>query len=169
MYEALRLSALAPLLFLLASRRDAPASYWLVALGFSVSVFADFGAEMLGGSWALTYVYPALQLGLFAWAFGAPAVMALLVLIAGIQIVGMPLEGPEVWVTLLGSMLVIVLALDHPLLSSMVAYCGLATCFYLLLVTELWRPAFMPLWYGYQSARLLAFGLFGRAAWRASL
>lgn len=160
MLTALWLAALAPLLFLVVFRPKAPASHWLVALGFSVSVFADFGAKMLGGSWALTYVYPAVQLGLFAWAFGAPWAMLALLTLALVQVAGMPLSGPEMWVTVLGSMVVIWLAMGHPLFGSMLAYCGLATCFYLLLATELFRPAFMPLWYAYQGSRLLAFGLF---------
>lgn len=35
-------------------------------------------------------------------------------------------------------------------------------------VEDVWSERFLAWWYGYQSSRLLAFGLFGRAAWRTT-
>lgn len=159
--EALHYASIAPLLLLLAFRRDVGAAYWFVALGFAVSFFMD-----MTDSWAVSHVLPAIQLGFFAWAFGAAWVMPVLVTLAAVQIIGTDLSGPDIYVTLVGSMLVVHAAVGHPLLPAMLAYCGVATILYVLMVGELFRPAFMPLWYGYQGSRLLAFGLFIGAAHR---
>ena len=159
--------ALAPLVGLIAFRRGAPPAYWLVALGFSVSFFADAGNILLGGSWVLTYIYPALQFGLFALAFGSRLIWALVAL-AGVQVVATPLSGPDMIVTAIGSVGALWAAHGHALFPTVVAYCFVATALYLVLVTELWRPGYMPLWYSYQAARLVAFALFGRAAWRTA-
>lgn len=166
--EVAHWSALAPLVFLLLFRREAPVRYWLVALGFSVSVFADFGALLLDHSPVLYYVFPVLQFGLFAWALGAPWVLAVLTVIAGAQIVGTDLAGPDRILSLVGSAAVLALAWrsDTPLIPSLVAYCGLGTAFYLLMTVDIWANRFMVWWYGYQGSRLLAFGLFGWLAWK---
>jgi hypothetical protein len=166
--EIAHVSGLLPLLGLLALRRDAPPAYWLVALGFSVSFFADSVTVLLGGSWALTYVYPALQLGVFGWAFGSRGLVWALLGLTAAQIVFTPLAGPEMIVTVAGSAAVLWLAQTHRLFASMVAYCFAGTALYLLLVLEVWRPQYMTLWYAYQTSRLAAFGLFARAAWRAN-
>jgi len=165
--EALHYAALAPLFFLLAFRRDAGVTYWLVALGFAVSFFADFGAWLLGGSQALTYIYPAVQFGLFAWAFGQSWALPILLVLAAIQVVGTDLSAPDLGVTLAGSVIAIWATGEHPLVWSILAYCGLGTLCYMMMVERVWADSFDLWWHGYQGSRLLAFGLFGRAAWSA--
>lgn len=166
--EVAHWSALIPMALLLAFWRNADAPYWLVAAGFAVSFVADSISLVFDGTWALYHVYPALQLGLFALAFGVRWALPLLVAVAAFQVFATPLAGPDVTVTLIGSVIVLYLARDHPLAWSMVAYCGLASVFYLLMVENLWAERFMTWWLGYQASRLLAFALFGRAAWRAA-
>lgn len=166
MIELAHWSALAPILFLLAFRRDAGAAYWLVALAFAVSWFADFGAVLLGGSGALLFVYPALQIGLVGAAFGAPWLLLVLLAVAAVEILG-PMDAP-VWVTLVGSMAVVWMAADTRLAPTIMVYFGLGTALWLLMAEDVWSERFLAWWYGYQSSRLLAFGLFGRAAWRTT-
>lgn len=160
--------ALAPLLYLIGFRRGAPARYWLVALGFAASWFADAGAAMLGGSWALSYVLPGVQLGLFAWALGYWLAMPAMLVALGAETLAMTAPVPETAVTILGSMAVVWWARETDLGLTLAVYCGLGTALYVLLAIDVWGAAFTPLWYAYQGARLVAFGLFGRAAWTAA-
>lgn len=152
-------SALVPLLYLL-YKGDAQARYWLVALGFSVSFFADALVYFVPQvNWAVTHFYPPLQLGLFALACGSVLVPSLLTLGAF-----MPtgLDRPEVVWTTLGSVMVLQLARSEPFALSLYIYCGAATVFYLLLSSR--DANFMTWWYGYQSCRIAAFMLFIRSA-----
>lgn len=162
-------SAAVPVLYLLAFRRSAGREYRYVAAGFAVSWFADFGADLLGGSQALTFVYPALQFGLFADAFGASWVVWPLVIMTAATVLGTPLATPEAWVTLTGSMAVIYLSAGKPLGPAMIAFCGIATALYILGIVPNAqdREAFMPWWYAYKVASIAAFALFCREAHRA--
>lgn len=160
--EVLHWAAAAPLLYLLLFRRSAGRPYRYVAAGFAVSWLADLGASMLGGSQALTFVYPALQFGLFADGFGASWITWPLLAITAAVVLGTPLAEPEVWVTLTGSMAVLYLSAGKPLGPSMIVFCGIATVIYVLGIVPNAQnqEGFMPWWYGYQGSRLLAFGLF---------
>lgn len=165
MIEVAHYSALVPLLALVLFKRDAPAPYWLVALGFSVSWFADSAAVYMEGM-TVTRYYPAVQLGLFGMAFRAYWLAPVLIVLA--VLVGAPTAGPEFVVTALGSIAVLWLAVNHELRWSMLAYCGAASAFYVAFATEVATGRFMMLWYPYQVSRLAGFGLFLGAAyhWR---
>lgn len=164
MIEVAHYSALVPLLALLLFKRDAPATYWLVALGFSVSWFADSAADLLGGSMVVTRYYPAVQLGLFGMAFRAYWLPLAVVGLA--LIVPTPASGPEFIVTAFGSVAVLWLAVSHDLRWSMLAYCGAASAFYIAFATEVATGKFMMLWYPYQVSRLAGFGLFLGSAFK---
>ena len=62
---ALWYAALAPLVFLIAFRRSAPVAFWIAALAFSVSWFADTVDYVDNHSWAATTYYPWVQYPLF--------------------------------------------------------------------------------------------------------
>ena len=155
--QAVALSAVA-LLPLVAARKSETA-YRLVAAGFAVSFCADMIAIAQGGSWGVLHFLPSIQLGLFAYAFGSVLVPALLF---SMTLVG-PYDAPDMLVTVVGSGFVLFLAQGHPLFGSMVLYCFVGSALYLLLLSEIQTPAFMPLWYPYQAARFGAFFLFARA------
>lgn len=160
-------SALVPTVGLIVNHRrgrSVPNFYWVVAAGFAVSFVADlFALNMVGeATWSVTSWYPALQLGLFGFAFGAVWIPIVTLLLAGIVPYG---GGPEIVVTFVGSALVLLVSWGHRLTPAMVAYCFAGSVFYLLLSVELTTDWFMPLWYGYQVSRLFSFALFLRAAY----
>lgn len=145
--------------------RDRSATYVLVAAAFAVSFLADLGVLLTGHSWSVLAIYPVLQFGLFAVAFGGAGLAILLCVVALLQAIGMP--GPDMLVTGIGSIGVLYLATPHRLHASMLWYCGVASVCWLLMVPVRSNPdAFMLAWWPYQAARLIAFGLFVRAAWK---
>lgn len=155
-------SALVPLAYLLAFRRDARPAYWLLAFGFAISYFAE--AVLLiwpQVNWGVTHFYPPVQLGLFAIACGSVVIP---ILLAGMAAVPTALERPEVVVTALGSVMVVWQARRQVFAPVLYVYAGVGTVFYLLLSTELGTGRFMWFWYPYQMSRLVAFGLFVRYA-----
>ena len=153
----------------LCALRRAGTRYWLVALALSLSGFADLVAWAFGGTWAVSYVLHPVQFGVIAWALGRPSVLWLLVGFALGQAVWADLTGPDVYMTVAGSLAVLVLARNTDLAWTLLTYCGLGTALYLMMIARLDDyAAFMPWWYAYQAARLTAFALFGRAVWRAS-
>lgn len=166
MTEVAHWSALVPILVLLAFKRDAPARYWLVAFGFLASWFADSLALELGGSWAISYILPGVQLGFFAGALGYWLAMPAMLVALGAETLTMTAAVPETAVTTLGSAAVVWWARDTDMGLTLAVYCGLGTVLYLLMVTEFFRPAFTPIWITYQGARLLAFTLFAVAVTR---
>jgi hypothetical protein len=165
MIELAHYSALAPLAFLLAFRRDVRAAYWIVSIAFAVSFFADTVAAFMGGSWAPTSVYPVVQFGLVALAFGG-YVWGLVVAAAVLLTVT---DVPPALPYAVGSMAVMWLAREHKLAAPVLVYFGLGTALYLGMIRhatpEAYEP-FMRWWYPYQAARLSAFGLFMHAAWK---
>lgn len=149
-----------PLAYLLIFRRDARPEFWLVALGFMVSWFADAVNLFLDPApWVVTHYYPALQLGMFGMAFGVW--WSPMVLIGGAMLIPIGME-PEMIVTALGSVLILTYAeiRGGPLRAPIWAYCFVATIFYVLM--GVWMT--MGMWWGYQVSRMLAFVLFLRAA-----
>jgi hypothetical protein len=156
---------LAPVLLLLTLRRHAPPVYWIVALAFLVSWFADAFARWADGSWAAVSYYPVAQMGLFAWAFGGHVWALAVALIAA------PLTWfePPVWPRVIGSIAALLLAKGHTLSPVVVLYCGVGTILYLGMIRhatpEAYEP-FMRWWFPYQAARLAAFGLFVHTAWK---
>lgn len=86
MIEVAHWSALIPLAVLVL-RRDVPAAFWLVAVGFACSFAADTAADISGGSWAFVPYYLTVQYALFAVALtqqGARKVTPALVVYCGI-------------------------------------------------------------------------------------
>lgn len=156
--------ALVPLAYLALFRRRAPLAYWLVAFGFAVSFAADALSHALGGSWLPNHYYPVLQFGLFAWAFAGAFLASVFAGVGAVLAVALP--GPDVLVRTIGSLLVLVWSRGHALAPTVVAYAGVGTVLYLLMVRDMEPEAFMRFWWPYQTCRLAAFGLFVRAAWR---
>ena len=68
--EAFWHMALLPLAVVL-WKRPGDRRYWLVAVGFAVSWFADAGTLLIGRSWEFTHFFPSVQLGIFAYALGS--------------------------------------------------------------------------------------------------
>lgn len=161
--EVAHYSALVPLAYLLAFRRDARTAYWIVAIAFSVSWFADLAASFLGGSWAPAAAYPVVQFGLVALAFGGYVWGVVVAAVLTTTVTEIPPALPYA----LGSMAAMWLARNHALVAPVLVYFGLGTALYLGMVrhaTPADYEAFMRFWWPYQGARLTAFGLFIRAA-----
>jgi hypothetical protein len=136
--------------------------YWLVALAFATAVVHDGFAFVTGGSWEGVAYWMLAQFTLLILAFGGMVVAAAYLALSAL----VWLAGPEVIATL-GAGIVLLLSLNHRLAWAMLIYCGLGTLAYLAMAAE-WQGVFMPWWGAYQTARLGAFGLFARAAWRAT-
>jgi len=162
MYEAVHWLPLAPAVVLIVRRREHPATYWLVALAFATAVVHDGVAFVTGGSWEGVAYWMLAQFTLLILAFGGMVVAAAYLALSAL----VWLAGPEVIATL-GAGIVLLLSLNHRLAWAMLIYCGLGTLAYLAMAAE-WQGVFMPWWGAYQTARLGAFGLFARAAWRAT-
>jgi hypothetical protein len=150
--------------------RRAPATYVLVAAAFAMSAFADLIALGLSGhaTWAVSYVLAPVQVGTILWALGSTRLPFALFGLALGQVVFGDLSQPDVVVTVAGSVAVLWLARDTALAWPLFAYFGAGTVCYLMMAARIDDyGAFMLFWYAYQGARLGAFGLFARAAWRA--
>jgi hypothetical protein len=164
------------LMFLLrVSGRKFPAVFWIVAIAFAVSFIADTVRKVTGVPFIARPYYPPIQFALFAlavsigrrWLGDAVALLAVSAVIASPLL----LAGLDVWVRGLGAVIVLGLMALHetPLVWTLIVYCGFATAFWLWMQqygTDYY--AARPWWYAYQGARLAAFGLFARAAWRAN-
>lgn len=162
--EVAHFAPLAPLAWLFV-QRSLNRTYVLVALAFATSAGVETVQWMIGGSLALTPYFPILQFGLLAAAFGGWGLVVLLPWVAVLQQLGMP--GPDMMVTAVGSLGVLYLVGDHPLRASMLWFCGVALVFTLPMVASVGDPeTFMVFWWPYQLARLTAFGLFVKAAWK---
>lgn len=160
------------LAFLRVRGRTIEPGYWFVAIGFNVSVFADFATKFLGLDWEVQPYYLPLQAALIAFGLTVDkarvqdivAIVATLLLVAGASLS----DGPDVWVRAAVSAALLALAWNHRLAWPVVVYFVLGTALYFKMLTYGKDvDAARPWWYGYQGSRLLAFGLFGRAAWRA--
>jgi hypothetical protein len=160
-YEAAHWIALAPVAAL-ARRRPEGATYVLVALAFGTAFVHESWAQLNGGSWEGVAYWMLAQFTLLILAFGGMVVAAAYLALSAL----VWLAGPEVIATL-GAGIVLLLSLNHRLAWAMLIYCGLGTLAYLAMAAE-WQGVFMPWWGAYQTARLGAFGLFARAAWRAT-
>lgn len=161
--EALHYAAALPLLAALLWRPRLPAAPLLVAAGFGVSVLGDLVAELVGGSFAASYFWLPVQMGLVLAAF--PPDNRLRVLWASVVFVAagglaaaswrLTAPGPDVLVSLAGSV-AIVAAVRGPLRLSAYLYFGVVTVCYLLFVQRIgdgWERA----WALYQAARVGAF------------
>lgn len=157
--------ALLPILGLIVFKRDAPVKYWLVAFAFASSWFADWVASALSGSWSVLHFLPSIQLGLFAYAFGSVLVPAALFSMTLIP----PYDAPDVLVTVVGSIAVLYLSMGDDLAPAMLAYAGVASALYIVLVMTMASERFMWFWPPYQAARLVSFGLFTRAVCHADV
>jgi hypothetical protein len=149
-------------------------AWWLCALAFLVSAPADIASLMLRGeeTWIPTHFYPLPQLGLFAWAAlssGLVFVWSTLGMVWATSLGITPLTEPEWGLTVGGGIVVAVAGWRSALRWPIAVYCGVASLLYLGMIRQ-WQDhgVFMPWWYAYQTARLGAFGLFARAAWRAN-
>ena len=134
-------------------RREIGPAFFIVCAGFLVSMLADtvwFQAEV-------TRYYPALQLGLFALAFGVQWVPLALVMLAAVSV------SPTV--TIVGSACVLLYA-SGTLSPTMWVYCGLGT---LLYVGKSLYPASYGMAYGYLATRAIAYGVFVWTVYREPL
>lgn len=141
---------LIPLLYL-AVRRRASTAEWLIAIGFSVSWFADFAGSIAPHLWEAVCLYPAVQFSFFAVAAGAglwfPVLMAALVFA----------EIPWWLLLAVGSLGALVYAAGTRYGLLMLLYCGVGSLFHLGMIVSREDPAaFMTLWWPYQVTRLAA-------------
>lgn len=158
---ALHWSALVPLAYLVGFRPDAPRGYWLVALGFSVSVFAGLVSLAWPGlNWGITHFYPVVQFSLFAAA--ASPIGAAVMFAAGVPAVVFALTqgmgSPEIVFTGMGSALVVMIVQRERWAPVLYLYCGLGTLLYLPFATEVDNGLFWWFWWPYQAVRLTSFG-----------
>jgi hypothetical protein len=170
-----------PLLVLVVLRPDARAVFWIVAIAFLSSVVVgdvvqriDREAGLSDGAWLNTYVWPPVMFALLTRAL-LPTILWWLALgviafAAWLAFQG-PLDHPEWTVTVVGSLIVLsfyLFAGPDDLSATLITFCLLASlCYVLYALTFRNYPIATGWWYGYQTARLAAFALFARAAWRA--
>jgi hypothetical protein len=171
-----------PLLVLVVLRPDAKAAFWIVAIAFLSSVVVgdfvqriDVETGATDGAWLNTFVWPPIMFALLARAL-LPTILWWLALgaiafAAWLSFQG-PLDHPEWTVTVVGSVIVLSFYLFaglDDLAPTLVTFCVLGSlCYVLYALTFRNYPVATGWWYAYQTARLAAFGLFARAAWRAT-
>jgi hypothetical protein len=174
--------SLIPLLVLVVLRPEAKAVFWIVAIAFLTSVVVgdvvqriDREAGLSDGAWLNTFVWPPVMFALLTRAL-LPTILWWLALgaiafAAWLAFQG-PLDHPEWTVTVVGSVIVLsfyLFAGPDDLAPTLVTFCVAASlCWVLYALTFRNYPVATGWWYAYQTARLGAFGLFARAAWRAA-
>lgn len=139
-------------------RRGLPTAFWIVSAGFLVSFAANTAGRVTEIPYVTEHYYPALQLGLFAYAFGLRwAPLVLIAFAMAIPVTG----GPEAAVGVLGAAIVLLWG-RGPLKPSMWAFCGAANAFYF----AFFFVGGAPLKWMYHLAEFLGVGLFIHAAYK---
>jgi hypothetical protein len=151
-----------PVLGMLIFGRKLPRVYWLVALAFFVSWFADSAMHFIGGTWEAWYFFLPVQVWLMVVAFTDNAVhwlmgaVALLLLLVASWTWHAP--APDQLVTVIGSVAILYMA-GGRLAWPLYVYFGAGTAAYLVMVSQV-GSNFMPWWYCYQGCRALSYILF---------
>ena len=145
---------------MMAIGRRLPYGYWLVALAFFVSWFADSVMYFTGGEWQATYFWLPVQLWLVLLALIRAPVHRLLSAIALLLLASVSLAlswpGPDYLITVAGSVAILYLArgwLAFPLY----IYFGAGTVAYLIMVPHAGSASILTPWLWYQGCRLFAF------------
>jgi hypothetical protein len=174
--------ALGPITYLVLARKDVGFAFWVFAVAYLTSLGGDaIGtldrfAGLSEGRWLNTHVWPPVMFAVIAgvvirdqvrW-WLAIAVIALAAWVDARGGVGHP-----GWMATVAGMAIVVGALylarePGPLTVPLLVFYGLGSLLYLGYAL-LWERYYVStsFWYAYQGARLGAFGLFARAAWRA--
>lgn len=149
---------LLPLAYIEERVHKLPKECWIVAAGFLVSFAANMAGRMTEIPLVAEQYYPALQMGLFAYAFG---VMWAPLLLIGFAMAVPNTGGPEAAVSVVGAAIVLVWGKGQ-LKPAMWAFCGAATaCYYSFSVL-----GGAPLKWMYHFSELLGIGLFIHAAYK---
>lgn len=161
-FEVAHQVGLIPILGMMAFGRKLPRIYWLVALGFFVSWFADSATHFSGGTWGVWYLFLPLQVWLVWIAFVERAIFqvaaALVLIVLAVTSWGLTHPGPEQLVTIVGSIAILVVV-RGPLLWPLGVYFGAGTVARFFMVSQAGGDI-LPGWYAYQICRTLGIILF---------
>jgi hypothetical protein len=151
---------LIPILGMMLMGRKLPRVYWLVALGLSVSWFADSAQHFIGGTWGAWYVFLPLQVWLVLIAFRSDLVIPAALVLIGLTMLswGWSHPGPDQLVTVVGSVAVFFVARGS-LYWPLSIYFGAGTVAYLFMTSQVGGDI-LPAWYVYQSCRALGILIF---------
>lgn len=153
-------ASLLPVLFLLAFGRDLPARYWLVAIGWFISWFADSIGDFIGGAWWGWYLLLPVQVWFMLAAFVGPSERVFyavaLALLVPVSIIS-DAPGPEILITFIGSIAILWVA-RGPLAIPLYIYFGLGTIAYASMIIAFQGGGdYLSPWRLYRDCRLLAF------------
>lgn len=162
--EVLHQMALAPLVAVLLLRRDWDA--FLVAAGFAMSWVGDSIAHFTAGSFLPSYIWLPLQIGLVLAAFPPHddfrRAWAVIVIWGAAVLSGasywMSAPGPDLLVSVVGSLTILAVATGDLRLPPYL-YFGVGTTCYVLMVQRV-ADGWLPAWWLYQGARVLAYTAF---------
>lgn len=154
-FEVAHQIGLIPILGMLIVGRQLPRVYWLVALGFFVSWFADSAMHFIGGTWGAWYLFLPVQIWLILAAFTDTALSQVYVALALICLTvaswNLSHPGPEQLVTIVGS-IAILYVVRGPLVWPLSIYFGAGTVARLFMVSQVGGDI-LPGWYAYQTCR----------------
>ena len=159
-FEVAHQIGLIPILGMMAMGRKLPRLYWLIALGFFVSWFADSVIHFSGGSPGAWYLFLPVQIWLIWIALtDSHRILAAVVLIVLTMISwNLTHPGPEQLVTIVGS-IAILCVVRGPLVWPLGLYFGAGTVARLFMVSQVGSDIF-PAWCAYQGSRALGVILF---------
>lgn len=162
MFEVAHQIGLLPIAAMLLLGRGMPGMYWLVAFAFAMSWLGDAIARGMGGSWASVYWWLPVQFGLVLVALLPNArlrlwLLALMAATLGSYLLSAP--GPDWLLTVIGSALVLWHACGA-IAIPLAVYFGAGSLAYIAMIVTMGGEHFMAAWYGYQTCRALALGLF---------
>ncbi len=159
-FELAHQIGLVPILAMLVMGRKLPGMYWLVAVAFSVSWFADSLAHFSGGNWVAWHLLLPVQIWLVLLAFidDRRAFAALALFMLAVLSWAWHGPGPDQLVITTGSIAILLVA-RGALAWPLYVYFGGGTVAYLVMTSGV-GGAMLPAWYCYQSCRLLSFIFF---------
>jgi hypothetical protein len=145
---------------LVSRRRLVSPVAWLLACAWLVSWFGSSLQHFAGGLWWPSYVWLPVQLGLVLAAFKPERLPLIAGALAALAVVSALLTapGPDVLLTLVGSVGVLVLARGRYVLPVFL-YFGVGSVFYLLMIQRV-GDGFTPMWLAYQGSRAAAYVAF---------
>lgn len=159
-FELAHQMALVPIAAMMVAGRRLSASYWLVALAFLMSWFADSFDHYSGGLWSDVWVWLLFQFLLVVAAVTRGRTrllwMAAVGLVGSLSLILTP--GPDWLLTLAGSAAVLMLARGW-LTIPLALYFGAGTFAYFWMIASIGGDI-LPAWYVYQGCRVAAYGAF---------
>jgi hypothetical protein len=157
-FEVAHQVGLVPALATLAHWQRTPFAYRLVALAFGMSWVGDSAARLLGGAWSASYWWLPIQFALVLVAVKPDLLVLWALALAAIASWLMSAPGPDWFLTLVGSCLVLTFARGRIALPLWI-YFGAGSVAYSWMLATM-ESGILPAWYLYQWCRLTAFGAF---------